>query len=54
MSALDKIDRKNRSYDSLLMLLTMAGVPWEEACRLAREFADKSRLVQRPVAESCA
>jgi len=37
-----------RSYDNLLMLLTMAGVPWDEACRLAREFASKP---VRPVAE---
>lgn len=30
-----------RSYDNLLMLFTMANVPWDEAVRLAREFADK-------------
>ena len=28
-----------RTYDELLLMFCMAGVPWEEACRLAREFA---------------
>ena len=28
-----------RTYDNLLLMFCMAGVPWEEACRLAREFA---------------
>lgn len=29
----------SRTYDNLLLMFCMAGVPWEEACRLAREFA---------------
>lgn len=32
-----------RTYDNLLLMFCMAGVPWEEACRLAREFAAKSK-----------
>lgn len=28
-----------RTYANLLMMLCMAGVPWDEACRVAREFA---------------
>lgn len=28
-----------RTYDELLLMFSMAGVPWEEACHLAREFA---------------
>ena len=32
-----------RTYDNLLLMFCMAGVPWEEACRLAREFANKGR-----------
>lgn len=30
-----------RTYENLLMLLTMAGVQWDEACRVAKEFASK-------------
>lgn len=32
--------RPPRTYSNLLMLFSMAGVPWEEACRLARELAE--------------
>lgn len=40
-----------RSYDNLLMLLTMAGVQWDEACRVAKEFASKpTRQVEEKAA----
>lgn len=39
-----------RTYDNLLMLLTMAGVPWDEACQVAREFAAKTAKVEEKAA----
>jgi len=35
------MQRVPRTYDNILMLLMMAGVPWDEACRLAREFQER-------------
>lgn len=35
------LERPPRTYWNLLMLFCMAGVQWDEACALAREFAEK-------------
>lgn len=41
---LPQFTRAERNYDNLLMLLTMASVPWEEARQIAREFASKDSV----------
>ena len=45
------LQKPQRTFDNLLMLFTMASVPWEEARRLAREFADKASVPEHECPE---